>query len=83
MVHSGDSVVSGHKHIIRSDIVFKRISRPDDFDYNWRINNKDFIKCINLYREAGNKETEGDVEGASELYEIGLSYRQMQLEDVF
>jgi hypothetical protein len=77
IVHAGDTVVSGTKYILRSDLVFTRTEFPDNYNYDWK-KSPDFIQAVKYYREAFNQELEGNIEKASEMFERGLSYRQMQ-----
>jgi hypothetical protein len=71
-IHAGMTVMSGNKHIIRSDIVYKNVEYIDD---DWR-NNKYYLESIELFREAGNQEMLGNVKLAGELYDKSLALRQ-------
>ena len=64
MIHEGSRLVEGTKYVIRSDIVFKRISRPVAYNYDWR-KHPDFLEAINYFRKAMNCELDGDLENAS------------------
>jgi len=75
MVHSGDKVINGTKYIVRSDLIFQRISRPKEYDYSWR-QSKMYNIARKMQREAANQELEGNVIKSAELYERALSYRQ-------
>lgn len=71
-LHEGRPVTKGTKYIIRTDIVFERLSDPC-FDY---LSNPDFIMANELFREAINQELDGNIEAASELYKKQLEIRQ-------
>lgn len=73
MIHEGTKVDNNDKYIIRSDIIFERIGT---YDGNCIYDDPDFQEAIELYREANNLETDGDVDKSGEYYERGLSYRQ-------
>lgn len=76
LIHSGDPLPLGStKYLIRSDVVFRRIIRPDDYNYAWQAD-PDFIQAVKWFREAMNRELDGDIEGASILYERSLALRQ-------
>ena len=76
IIHEGIEVSNGNKYICRTDVVFERKEKPKNFNYDWR-NNKNFMLCQDYYLEAGRLEVMGQVDKASELYEKGLSIRQM------
>lgn len=75
MIHEGAPLLSGTKYVIRSDIVFKRISRPTTYNYNWR-KHPDFLQAINYFRKAMNCELDGDLANASIYYQKELALRQ-------
>jgi hypothetical protein len=74
-IHQGLPVTKGLKYIIRSDIVFRRIAIPKNYNYNW-LKDMEYQIALNLQREAGNQELEGNVDAAAECYERALSFRQ-------
>lgn len=76
-IHKGCPVIKGTKYIIRTDIIFTRTHIPENISYDWQ-NSENFINAINVLREAQNQEVDGNIEKASELYELGLSYRQLE-----
>ena len=63
------------KYLIRSDIIFKRISRPESYNYEWK-RNPDFLEAINYFRKAINSELDGKLEEASFYYQKELAIRQ-------
>lgn len=75
-IHEGSKVTKGIKYIIRTDLVFERINVPKDYIERYWFSDPMFIKAVNLYREANNKETNGDIVEAGLLYEKGLAIRQ-------
>ncbi|AGF85712.1 hypothetical protein QJ854_gp070 [Moumouvirus goulette] len=74
IIHCGKPIISGTKYIIRSDLVFKRISGFNEFS-SWK-NEPYFLKAIEYYREANIQEMLGNLQLSSELYERGLALRQ-------
>jgi len=79
MIHKGDAIMPNDvKYMIRSDIVFA-CERYDDYNYDWQ-QNPNFIRCIELYREAFNQELDGNKEKASYLYQRALAIRQCHKE---
>lgn len=76
MIHEGEKVLIGTKYVVRSDIVFKRICRPDLYDYSWRTD-PDFLLAIDYFRRAMNCELDGDLESASIYYHKELAIRQV------
>lgn len=77
MIHEGESLTSGTKYIIRSDIVFQNIDPPKSLYW---LDNRDFIKAVKIFREAMNQELDGNLEKASLLYQHELAIRQMNRE---
>jgi hypothetical protein len=76
MIHSGDPLpVESTKYLIRTDLVFRRVERPSDYNYLWQID-PDFIQAVKYFREAMNQEMDGNIEKASIFYEKSLTLRQ-------
>lgn len=76
MIHSGDPLpAESTKYLIRTDLVFRRIERPADYNYLWQ-KDPDFIQAVKYFREAMNQELDGNIERASILYEKSLALRQ-------
>lgn len=73
VIHCGQPVISGVKHIIRTDVIFENTTPELSQDYE---TSKYFIQAVEYYREANNQEMLGNVTLSSELYERGLSLRQ-------
>ena len=82
MIHLGNKIFENDtKYVIRTDIVFKRIRRPEDYNYRWRID-PDFILAVKYYREAINQELDGNLDKASILFEKGLALRQFNRRNI-
>jgi hypothetical protein len=75
MIHEGTHLLTGSKCVIRSDIIFKRVSRPITYNCNWK-KHPDFLQAINYFRKAINCELDGDLENASIYYQKELALRQ-------
>lgn len=75
-IHCGDKLTQGNKYVIRSDIVFRRISLPDEYGPHLWQTSEEFRNAVNFYQDAKRYEMNGLIKEASKLYEIGLSYRQ-------
>ena len=74
VIHCGKPIISGTKYIIRTDIIFDRVSDSPDFN-SWK-KNPYFLQAIEYYREANVQEMKGNIKLSSELYERGLTLRQ-------
>ena len=76
LIHLGNEIFeSDIKYVIRSDLIFRRVTRPLNYSYSW-LQHPDYIQCVKLYREAFNQELDGNIERASKLYERALALRQ-------
>lgn len=78
MIHEGEKILTGIKYVIRSDIIFKRISKPILYNYDWK-KHPDFLLAINYFRKAINYELDGDLQNASIFYQKELAIRQTHL----
>lgn len=86
MIHSGEPVHSssssegsqGGKHFLRTDVVYRRTWDHEIHGPRQRLWLQDplFLRCVELYREAINRELDGDLEKSSELFSRALSIRQ-------
>ncbi|VBB17905.1 hypothetical protein YASMINEVIRUS_368 [Yasminevirus sp. GU-2018] len=76
-VHRGNSVKPGlTKYVVRSDIVFECVSRPENYSKDLWVDSELFSQAVGLYNDAKYYEMKGDVKKASECYEKGLAIRQ-------
>ncbi len=75
MIHKGEKLESGIKYVIRTDVVFKRIAKPQDYSHEWK-KNPDFLEAINYFRKAINDELDGNLKEASIYYQKELAIRQ-------
>lgn len=75
MIHEGAQLLIGTKYVIRSDIVFKRTSRPETYNYQWQ-QHPDFLEAVHYFRKAIQYELDGDLKKASIYYQKELALRQ-------
>jgi hypothetical protein len=79
MIHKGDRLEQHNvKYVIRSDVVLS-CKRPDNYNHYWQ-RNLNFIRCVELYREAFNQELDGNKEKPSSLYQKAIAMRQYNKE---
>lgn len=75
-IHMGNKLNFGEKYIIRSDIIFECIKRPDNYGPELWIDNPSFIESVGLHKDAKMYEMSGDTQKAARCYEKGLAIRQ-------
>ncbi len=73
LLHCSTPITSSTKYVLRTDVLYKSIEYiPKSINYN---EYRQYRKCLKLFREAQNKELDGDYKLAGMLYEKSLSMR--------
>ena len=74
ILHEALPVRNGTKYILKTDVVVRRSSKEFGFAVeNWET--KDYMTCLNYFRNAQQQELHGNFDVASDLYEKALSIR--------
>jgi len=66
VLHEGSVLLSGIKYIMRTEIMFRRISFSSELQTT--NNSEEYYTALNLYQKAGIAELAGDVKGSTEYY---------------
>jgi hypothetical protein len=74
ILHEALPVVNGTKYILKTDVVVKRSSKEFGFAVEER-EKKDYMTCLNHFRQAQQQELQRHFDVASDLYEKALSIR--------
>ncbi len=74
ILHEALPVSNGTKYILKTDVVVKRCAKEFGFAVA-ECEKKDYMVCLNYFREAQQKELNRNFDVASDLYEKALSIR--------
>jgi len=76
LLHAATNV-KGCKYVLRTDIIYKRtnfITNPDNFTFKQKLL---FNECMEYFREAQNREIDGNSNKAEEYFQRALSIRRL------